>query len=156
MSSTTLLTSTTPLTPGTKPPVSVTSPESANTASISTTALGPSKLTSTAPTVSSAGSTHTPYSQPPPDPYHLNAANYIVVPVIIIVSILVGGTWYLIHRRKMIQKQKRIERMESLMAEKARSRQQRRDKMREQANTDDAAKRNTTEGLDWGLAANEP
>jgi len=55
-----------------------------------------------------------------------------------------------------MQKQKRIEREESLMAEKARKRRLKMDKMREQRITDDAAKRNTTEAVGWGLAANEP
>jgi hypothetical protein len=78
------------------------------------------------------------------------------VPVIIIVSVLVGGVWYLIYRRRTIQKQKRIEQRDKLLAERARNRQQKRDKMREQKDTDDAAKRNTTEATDWGLAPSEP
>jgi Flp pilus assembly protein TadB len=71
------------------------------------------------------------------------------------VAILAAGSWYLIRRRRLIMKQKRIEKEESTMtiAQKEISRQQRRDKMRDQGNKDDAAMKNTTEGLGWGLAA---
>jgi hypothetical protein len=142
------MSTTAPPIPGPKPPVTFSSPESANTVTLSTTAVGPSSSTFITSTISSAAatSTHTPYSQPQPDPYHLNAANYIVVPVIGMVAILLAGSWYFIRRRRLILKQKRIAKEESAMtiAEKEVSRQRRRDKMRNQGNKDDAAIRGTT------------
>jgi hypothetical protein len=142
------MSTTAPPIPGTKPPVTFSSPESANTITLSTTAAGPSSSTFITNTISSAAatSTYTPYSQPRPDAYHLNAANYIVVPVIGMVAILVAGSWYFIRRRRLILKQKRIAKEESAMtiAEKEMSRQRRRDMMRNQGNKDDAAMRGTT------------
>jgi hypothetical protein len=92
-------------------------------------------LTSTTSTLSSATSTRTPYSQPPPDQYHLKPANYIVVPILGISAALIAGIWYIIWRRRRAQKEKKRAREEK-MVERHRERdiQRTRDRLREMGN----------------------
>jgi hypothetical protein len=141
------------LIPGTKPFVSST--ESANTVSLSTTASGPSRstfLTSTTSTLSATTSTQTPYSQPPPDQYHLNPANYIVVPILGISAALIAGIGYIIWRRRVAQREKKRVREEK-MVERHRERdiQRTRDRLRELRNKSKSG--NTEEVAGWGVAS---
>jgi hypothetical protein len=109
-------------------------------------------LTSTTSTLSSATSTGTPYSQTPPDQYHLNPANYIVVPILGISAALIAGIWYIIWRRRMAQKEKKRAREEKMMERhRERDLQRTRDRLREIGNKGKAG--NTEEVAGWGVAS---